>query len=114
MAFDEPIGVYLVGFERARLRTPNGSVPPAEWFTFSRGRGPEATEDGRARCQRLAIEVPEGSGFGLCDLVDAATAQPISWGGQLADMTQLAVYLRVGANGSATLEEGPLIEPKAH
>lgn len=93
---DDPIGIYLVGVEHHRLRTPSGEPAPSEWWRFSRGRLAARSADGRPRHQRLVLEVPRGEGCVVGDLVDAATEQPIQHGGQIAELVQVAVYLRVG------------------
>lgn len=111
ICFDDPVGVYIVGIERERLRTPDGSVPPQSWFTFGRGAGSEQSPDGRARYQHLSIEIPDDAGFELGDLVDVATDQRICWGGQLADMVQLAVYLRIGPAKTENADDKTRIDP---
>lgn len=107
-ALDDPVGVYIQGVEHTRLRTPFGEVVPPAWFTFDRGSGPAANDDGRPRWQRLTLEAPAPSGLRISDLVDVATEQPIQYGGQIADLVQVAVVLRVSdANVRAT----GLLEP---
>jgi len=93
---DDPIGVYLAGAEHHRLRTPRGEPVPSDWWRFSRGLPAARSADGRTRHQRLVLEVPRGEGCVVGDLVDAATEQPIQHGGQIAELVQVAVYLRVG------------------
>jgi hypothetical protein len=83
IAFDDPVGVYVAGVEHTRLRTPSGGPVPAAWFHFSRGR------------QRLVLRCPEESGLAVSDLVDVATEQPIRHGGQIAELVQLELRLRV-------------------
>jgi hypothetical protein len=95
VAFDDPAGIYLTGAEHTRLRTPDGSAVPSHWFAFSRGPNAQEASDSRARCQRVVFEVPEGHGFRVGDLVDVATAQPINFGGQVAELLQVSVYVRV-------------------
>jgi hypothetical protein len=89
IAFDDPLGIYLGGVEHGRLRTPDGGRVPAGWFVFSRGR------------QRLVLECPPETGLVVSDLVDVATEQPIRHGGQVAELVQLIVRLRVSDAGAA-------------
>lgn len=99
VCFDDPIGVYLQGVEHARLRTPDGGAVPPDWFAFGRGVSPGHSGDGRARYQRLTVEVPEEAGFAVGELVDIATEQPIRHGGQIAELVQVAVV--IGASQGA-------------
>jgi hypothetical protein len=99
-AVDDPVGVYIQSVEHGRLRAPNGSEIPSDWFTFGRGLGPADTEDGLPRYQRLTFEVPEPAGFRVSDVVDVATEQPIRFGGQIAELVRLAVFLRASAPGA--------------
>lgn len=94
VALDDPVGIYIQSVERTRLRTPGNEIAPLDWFSFSRGLSAEEARDGRPRYQRLSIEVPKGEGLVLGDLIDAATEQPITRGGQIADLVQLAIFLR--------------------
>ncbi len=107
IAFDNPLGIYIVGVEHPRLRRPDGSRVPRDWFHFSRGVGPEATADGRARYQRLVLEVPEEDLY-VSDLYDAATEQPVRYGGQVAELVQLAVFLRITGVGAIPVEVKPI------
>lgn len=99
VAFADPIGVYIQSVERTRLRTPDGALVPAEWFSFQRGLSPAESSDGHARWQRLTFEVPVESGLTIDDLVDTANDQPIGYGGQIADLVQVALMLRVSERG---------------
>jgi hypothetical protein len=103
VAFDDPVGVYVQGVEHTRLRTPEGSPVPPEWFAASRGVA--------GRHQRLVLEVPAGEGFRVSDLVDAATERPIRHGAQIAELVQLRVPLRTSAAGAARAHPG--LEPRA-
>jgi hypothetical protein len=87
VAFDDPVCVVLAGVEHARLVTREGDPVPAEWFSFGRGTA--------GLHQRLVLEVPAGTGLAVSDLVDAATEQPIRFGGQVAELVQVAVHVRV-------------------
>lgn len=99
LAFDDPLGVYIQSVEHTRLRDRDGSPVPNDWFTFSRGVGPAEAGDGRARYQRLSLEVPDEAGYSISDLFDTATERPIRSGGQIADLIQLSVFFRIGAPG---------------
>ena len=90
VALNDPVGVYIEGVEHTRLRTPHGSPVPADWFTASRGG------------QRLVLEVPASKRFAVSDLVDVATEEPVSHGGQIAELVQLRVLLRVSDPGAVT------------
>jgi hypothetical protein len=94
VAFDDPLGIYIQSIQHTRLRTPSGEIVPPELFTFSRGLSPEESDDGRPRYQRLSVEVPQGEGYSLGHVIDVATEQPIRYGGQVADLVQLAVFFR--------------------
>jgi hypothetical protein len=83
VAFDQPVGVFVLGFEHTRLRTWRGEPVGPECFTVSRG--------GR----RAVFEVPEGHDH----LVDVATDSPIMHGGQIAELVQVGVHLRVSERG---------------
>ena len=106
VALDDPVGVYVQGVEHTRLRTPDGSPVPPEWFAASRGLSAAAAPDGRPRHQRLVLEVPAGEGFAVSDLVDAATERPIRHGAQIAELVQLRVLLRMSAAGRARSHAG--------
>lgn len=94
VALDDPLGIYIQSIQHTRLRTPDGEIVPPEWFSFSRGLSPEESDDGRPRFQRLSVEVPQREGYSLGDVIDVATEQPIRYGGQVADLVQLAVFFR--------------------
>jgi hypothetical protein len=111
VAFDDPVGVYVQGVEHTRLRTPDGSAVSSEWFAASRAMSAEAAPDGRARHQRLVLEVPGPERFRVSDLVDAATERPIRHGAQIAELVQLRVLLRTSAAGAARAQ--PSLEPGA-
>lgn len=103
IGFDDPLGVYIQGFEHGRLRQPDGTPVPAEWFRFSRGLGPDEAPDSRPRYQRLVFEVPDGEGC-VGELIDIATEKPLRYGGQVAELVQLAVFLRISEAGSVPTE----------
>ena len=89
IAFDDPVGVSIQGFEHERLRTPAGEPVPREWVTYGRG----------SPARRVVVEVPRGEGLALGDLVDAATEQPLRHGGQIAELVQLRLFVRTGDAG---------------
>lgn len=107
IAFDDPIGVYIRGVEHRQLIAPDGSDVPAEWFELSRGIGPDKAADGRSRYQRLAFEVPEGTGFALADLRQRGTGDRITHGAQFAELVTLGVYLRTSAAGAVAVAPEP-------
>lgn len=98
-ALQDPLGIYLQGVEHTRLRLPDGAPVAAEWFSFSRGIGPAEASDGRARFQRLVFEIPADVGYAISGLTDIATEMPIRFGSQIAELVQLAVFLRNGPPG---------------
>jgi hypothetical protein len=96
----EPVGVWIQGTQHTRLRTPTGEPVPPEWFTLSRSTSPPSTT-GAARPQRLILEVPPEEGFCVGDLVDLATEEPLRYGGQVAELIQLALTIAVADSGTA-------------
>ncbi len=103
VAVDDPVGVYIIGVEQGRLRTPGGEPVPAEWLRFSRG----SEEEGVARYQRLVLAPPAETGIAVSDLVDAATEQPLRHGGQVAELVQLAAFVRVSEPDAVTRDMPP-------
>lgn len=99
VAFAEPVGVYIHGFELARLTTPDGEAVPTEWISLSRGVNASESTDGRSRFQRLVLEVPSEVGSCVSDLIDLATERPIRFGGEVADLVQLVSFFRVSDRG---------------
>jgi len=110
LALDLPVGLYIQDVERGRLLAPDGSDVPEAWFRFSRG---EVGADGRRRFQRLTFEVPAEEHFCISDLVDAATERPIEFGGEIADLVSVALYLRVSEKGRLTVKTEPVAIPKS-
>jgi hypothetical protein len=108
VALGSPLGLYMQKVEPGRLLTPDGSSVPEAWFQFSRGGiGP----DGRRRFQRLTFEVPAEEGFCISDLVDLATERPIEYGGEIADLVSVALFLRVSEEGSLAAPTEPVEIP---
>jgi hypothetical protein len=99
IGFSDPLGIYIAGVQHTRLRGPDGSAVGPDWFRLERGLGAQAAEDGQPRYQRLVFEVPAEAGFAVGELVDVATEQPIRFGAQIAELVQLAIYLRVSVPG---------------
>lgn len=110
VALDDPVGVYVHSVEHSRLRTPDGGATPSDWFAFSRGSPPDETADGKPRWQRVCLEVPAETGWTVGDLVDSATGQPIRYGGQIAEMVQVAVIFRVSDPHAAAVDEPTLMQ----
>lgn len=107
VAFDDPIGVYILGVEHRQLIGPDGSDVPPEWFELSRGVGPKEATDRRPRYQRLAFEVPEDAGYALADLGQRMTGDRMTHGAQLAELITLGVYVRASAAGAVTVAPQP-------
>ncbi len=95
----EPVGVWIQGIQHTRLRTPTGEPAPQEWVTLSRPMSPPAIT-GAVRVQRLVLEVPPEEGFCVGDLVDLATEEPVRFGGQIAELVQLALTVTVADPGT--------------
>jgi len=100
--FDDPIGIYVAAVQSHDLLDPGGDPIPDEWFERTR-QGPPVG-DGLARYQRLTLEVPRAAGFKLSDVVSRRSGQKIRWGAQVAELVELAVYVRVGDAGSVPAE----------
>lgn len=103
IGFDDPLGIYIRDFQHHELALPDGKPLPAAWFEpegareairFGRGVGPKQAADGRPRYQRLVLELPDDAGMLLGDLIVRRTGERIRFGGQLAALTQLGVYVR--------------------
>lgn len=100
--FDDPIGVYIAAVQSQDLLDPGGRPIPDEWFERSRQGPPLA--DGLVRHQRLTLEVPQDAGFDLSDIISRRTGEPIRWGAQIAELVEIAVYVRVGDPGIVQVE----------
>lgn len=105
VAFDAPVGIYIQSVALQRLRTPDRKVPGREWLQF--GRGGTGT-DGQSRFQRLIFKAPPNSEYCVSDLVDVATERPIAYGGEIADLLNLAVFFRVSRPGAIPIARRPV------
>lgn len=101
VGLDDPLGVYIRELQLHELEQPDGEDVPREWLELSRGAGVEESPDGRSRRQRLKLELPEDADFSLADLVVRRSGEPLRFGGQLAELTELAAYVRVGPSDGA-------------
>lgn len=97
VALDQP-AIYIHAVELTRLRTPGGDPVTEEWLRFDRALGPAAPDE-TPRWQRLTIEAPPDSSLCVSDLIDVATEQAIRHGGQVADLVDVALALRVSDSG---------------
>jgi hypothetical protein len=108
--FDDPIGIYIVAVQSQDLLDPGGEPIPDEWVQRTRQGPPLA--DGLPRHQRLTLDVPKDAGFKLSEVVSRRTGEMIKWGAQLAELVELAVYVRVGDAGSIPAK--PKLLPPKH
>ncbi len=69
---------------------------PRAWLELSRGTGAAKSPDGRPRHQRLKLELPEDADFSLADLRVRRSGERLRFGGQLAELVELAAYVAVG------------------
>jgi hypothetical protein len=102
IGFDDPVGVYIRGVQRHELAQPDGTDVPESWFEFGRGVAAAEAPDGLQRRQRLILEAPPDADFALSDLVVRRTGERLRFGGQLAALVQLTLYVRTGT------PEGPI------
>jgi hypothetical protein len=93
---DDPVGVYIASVQHHELSQPDGDDVPMEWFAFGRGLSATEAPDGRQRAQRFTLEVPGDADFDLSDLIVRRTGERLRFGGQLAALVQLTLYLRAG------------------
>lgn len=98
---DAPLAIANV--QNTRLRTPSGEPVPAAWFHLSRPHPDSPTQS--PRYQRVRLEVPRDEGFCVGDLTDIATEDKIRHGGQIADLAQVALHLRVSQPGARTVDD---------
>lgn len=94
VALDEPIGIFIRAVQHHELAQSDGSDVPETWFTWSRGHAASLGPAANARYQRLRLEVPPDADFGIDDLIVRRTGEPLMYGGQLAELIQLALYVR--------------------
>jgi len=92
-----PVALAIVGVEHGRLRRSDGWPAGAAWWRLERPAGP-------GRFRRAVLAAPPGERLRVGDLVDAATEEPIGFGGQVADLVQVAFELRVSAPGAVGVE----------
>lgn len=109
--FDDPVGVYIVAVQSQDLLDPGGQPIPDEWVQRTR-QGPPLS-DGLARHQRLTLEIPKDADFKLSEVVSRRSGETIQSGAQIAELVELAVYVRVGDIGSIPEEPKllPLTDP---
>lgn len=108
LRFDDPVGIYIVALQSQDLLDPGGQPIPDAWVQRTR-QGPPLS-DGLARHQRLTLEIPKDAGFKLSDVVSRRSGKKIRWGAQIAELVELAVYVRVGDEGTVP-EEPELLPP---
>lgn len=104
VALDPPVGVYIQSVAASRLRTPDGSRVPGRWFRYNRAA---AGSNGRHHFQRLVFEVPPDEDFCISDLVDVATERRIKFGGEIADLVNVAFFFRVTKEHAVALPREP-------
>src|SRR6266508_1330952 len=110
VALDAPVGVYIHSVAAGRLRTPTGLRVPDQWFRLSRAAaGPSG---GRRHFQRLVFEVPPDQDFCVSDLVDVATERRIEFGGEIADLVSIALFLRVTNEHAVAVPAEP-VQPRS-
>jgi hypothetical protein len=96
----DPVGIYIIDVDNTALRKPNGSQVPKSWFRFSRGE-----RNGLSLSQRLVFQVPKAQGLTISDLIDSTTGEEVRHGGQIADLVQLGVHLRMSDADEVTSQE---------
>jgi hypothetical protein len=99
-AFADPVGIYIINVDHSAIRKPDGSAVPRSWFRFSRG-----SRTGLPLSQRLVFQVPKSQGFTISDLIDSTTDKEIRYGGQIADLVQLGVHLRISDTDEITSQQ---------
>lgn len=85
VSLQEPIGIYILGWDNSGLTLPDGSPAPIEWWQ------PKRSCNGKV--VRLEYSVPEALGFHVSDL--AIGGHKIQYGAQLVE------HITVGIIGSA-------------
>lgn len=111
IGFDGPAGVFISGVQLERLRQPDGTAVPAEWFTLSRDASYSSVSPCGPRYRRLTLQVPPDLGFCVGNLTDVATGRAIVYGAELAELVQLAVYLRTSGPGLAARVAAAPVDP---
>ena len=87
ITFEEPIGLYIAGYDDTGFSKPNGA-PVGNYWSIVRGVP--------GRILRLEYEVPPGQGFVVGDI--RIGGRPIEWGSQLAEH----VTCRIGGIAGST------------
>lgn len=106
-----PMGPYISGIQHTRLRRPDGSPVPPEWFVCSRAVSLQQEGPGLGY-QRMKLQVPKGEDLCVSDLIDLATEEPIHSGAQVADLVQVGVIFHVSPAQTITIDPGTPIEPQ--
>lgn len=96
IGFDDPLGIYITAVQLHELAQPDGEDVPSSWLELSRGALAGVSPDGRSRAQRLKLELPADADFSLNDLVVRRSGEALCFGGQLAELVELCVYVRTG------------------
>lgn len=91
--FDDPIGIYIVAVQHQDLLDPDDQPISKQWLQLTR-HGPDLG-DGLARPQRLTLEAPQDTGIKLSDLRSRRTGERITSGAQIAELIEVAVYVRI-------------------
>lgn len=108
MAFNDPVGVYIRGLKSELLSTPDGKALSTDWILLQRGSRSDFG-DGLERSQRIVVEVPNGAGFVLGDLIRQDTEEPLQYGYQLAELIKLVIYMNTSPKGE--VDESPIVLP---
>ena len=103
--FDDPIGIYIVAVQHQDLLDPEGQPIPEKWLRLTR-YGPDLG-DGLARPQRLTLEASQDAGIKLSNLRSRRTGERIMSGAQIAELVEVAVYVRV--SGPNQLSVDPVV-----
>jgi hypothetical protein len=84
-----PVGLYIAGADHHRLLTKGGDELSKEWWTVVRGNG--FWTPGQGRVLRLELTPPKGEKLTLEDL--EVDGEPVRFGGQLADILQVHLFI---------------------
>ena len=90
VSLQEPIGIYIFGWDNSGIIQPDGSPAPSEWWQPKRGSN--------GKVVRLEYSVPKALGFQVSDLTIGG--HKIQYGAQLAE------HITVGIVGSAGTKKG--------